>query len=307
MFFGFFKKSSYGFTLAEVVLVVFILALLSAIVLTNYPVLKKSIDLNATLQEMAAVFRLAQSRAASSENNSDYGVYFNDTVSPVKYTLFKGSSYATRTVSADQNYYFPSKRIVIFSMTMTPSGSKEVVFSKLTGVPTKYGSIMLRSPAITRGDSDLFKAITVQNTGVLNTEATNGDVDRIKDSRHVTFAYKRTIDTSTESITFNYNNSQVVHTYPINAYLLNNQIEITDTATVGGTNQTVRVRTYLLNNPGPTTSFGIYRDKRYNDKSVVITISGDSTGALAQYSADGVTVTSPSTYVIPTITTSSWY
>lgn len=298
-----FMKLNTGFTIIELMVAILIMASISTIVVTNFPVMQKQVSLNNVNQELIAVLRLAQVKAMTAESNSAYGVYFNYSVTPNKYILFKGSSYASRDTTADRTYSFP--RGISMGVSLTPTG-QQVVFSKITGVPQAYGTILLSAPAVNKGDSAIFKTIGISSSGVLNPEYTNGDTDRVKDSRHIAFDYTRTIDINNESIVLSYNSGTVVHTFPISAYLTSGQIELTDVADVGGTSQTVRVKTVLLNSTGPKTTFHIYRDRRYNDKSVTITISGDTSGSLVQYSADGVTTTSSSVYITPSITNTNW-
>ncbi|MEK7562394.1 MAG: hypothetical protein AAB509_01805, partial [Patescibacteria group bacterium] len=100
------------------------------------------------------------------------------------------------------------------------------------------------------------------------------------------------INMNNENIILTFDNN-VVQQIPLNQF--SGEIDWQGDVSVGGTNQTIYIHTYKLNNPN--TQFSIKRDRRYNSKSLAVTISGDSSGNLAQYSADGLTTSYSSIYV----------
>lgn len=283
------RNQSPGFTVIEFIVVMVMLTFLGMIAVSNFNAFLKKSDAEAGAQEFANVLRLAQSRTISSESSGSYGVYVNTSVTPHQYVLFKGASYATRTVSEDQTYTLP-KNSEFFNITL--GGGSEVTFNRLTGNSNQAGNVTVMSKV----DTTQTKVVYIDNAGVVSFSATSvpSDASRVKDTRHVHFNYSRVINTATENITLNFNNGQVVQTFPINAYMVANQIEWYDTVSVGGTDQTVEVHTHRLNSSD--TQFSIRRDKRYNDKSLKITISGEL-GSLIEYTADGSSTTYTSTYV----------
>src|SRR3989344_3019949 len=96
-----------GFSLIEVIVVIAILTvLITAPIIAFYSIQKKS-DLDNGAQEFASILKLAQNKTLSSENNIQYGVYLDISVSPNKYILFQGSSYVLRNISYDQIYFLP--------------------------------------------------------------------------------------------------------------------------------------------------------------------------------------------------------
>jgi len=130
-----------GFTTIEIVVVLGILATVSTIVLTSFLLQPEKNDLASTVQEVTNALRLAQNKTLSSEGNSQYGVYFDTSVSPNKYVIFKGATYATRDAAADQIFTLPSS-IVFYRINLTDGGT-QVVFNKLTGLTTQSGSVPL--------------------------------------------------------------------------------------------------------------------------------------------------------------------
>ena len=291
MTFHFAKNTSNnaGFTMFELVVVVAILLLLLAIAISNYASFEKNSDLNNGVQEFVSILKLAQNETLSSTSYTQYGVYINTAVSPNRYVLFQGATYATRVHSADQTYTLP---VTLAFYGISLGGGSEIAFDRLTGASDESGSVSLRVKA----DTSQNKTIYIASSGAVGftTPVSPSDANRVKDSRHVQFNYSRTIDTVNEYITLNFNNSED-EIIPINLYLVGGELQWQGTLSVGGSNQIVQVSTHRLNNPD--TLFSIHRDGRYNNKSLKVTISGDSSGYLAQYSADGLTTSSSSAYV----------
>ncbi len=282
-------KKPNGFTLIELVIVVAILAVLSSALITDFVLWTKKTDVNTASQEFANVLRLAKNKALSSENNSQYGVYLNTLNSPSQYILFKGATYATRDSASDNIYSLP-KNVEFFGISF--GGGSEIDFNKLSGTSQQSGSVAVRSKL----DTNQSKTIYISSSGVVSFSLVSSPSDsaRVKDSRHVHVNYSRNINTATESISLNFDNGASVQTFPISSYLVSGQIEWLGTVLVGGSNQTVEIHTHRLNNPD--TQFSIHRDRRLNSKSLKITISGDSSGSLVEYSADGLTTNSTSIY-----------
>lgn len=280
-------KLQKGFTLIEILVVVTIFAGLVAISLGAFDQFSKNISVANDMQEFYAIVKLAQSKTLASDSQSQYGVYVNTSASPHAYTLFKGATYATRDVAADLVYPLSSR--TEFAGVAFGSGN-EMVFDRITGYTSQPGSASIRLKA----DTSNVKTLYVSGTGIVSfaAPATISDT-RVKDSRHVHVDYSRTINTSTEEITLTFDGS-VSQTIPIVANMSAGQISWTGTVTVDGQAQTVSVATHRLNSPD--TQFTIHRDGRLNTKSLRMTLSGDSTGNIIQYSADGQTVTSSCAY-----------
>ncbi len=284
------KHKNNGFTLIEIIIVIAILIILITVPITSYYSIFKKSDLNNGVQEFVSILNVAQNKSLSSENNSQYGVYLDALTSPNKYVLFKGVSYALRDVSYDKIYFLPQK---VEYLSINLNGGSEVVFDKLTGATQESGSISLRL----KTDASQTKTVYISNIGVIgfDTPIISSDDGRIKDSRHIQFDYSRFVDVNTENIVLSFNNNQVIQSIPISQYLSGGQFDWSGTISVGGANQAMVIRTHRLNNPD--TQFSIYRDRRFNDKDLTITISRDSSGFLAKYSADGLTTTHSSIFV----------
>ncbi len=282
------SESKSGFTIIEVLVVSAILAVLVTISVQSFFSIQKKTDVDGAVNEFTAVIKLAQSRTLASENEGQYGVYINTSPTPHQYIMFKGTSYTLRDPAYDTVYPLP-KTVEFFGISL--GGGNEIVFSKLTGESGVSGTVSLRNKA----DTTQSKTVYVTNSGVINFASTTpSDTARVKDSRHVHFDYSRVINTTTESITLLFDGivSQVI---PIVSNMSGGQIYWSGTVSAGGLNQTITIKTHRLNSAD--TQFSIHRDGRYNNKSLRVTISGDSFGYLANYSADGLTTGYTSTYV----------
>lgn len=282
-------KHNTGFTLFEVIIVIAILSLLAVIPVANFVLLQKRTELNNSIQELAGVISLAQNKTLASESNSQFGVYLDTTVSPNRYILFQGATYGTRNTSAD-NVYLLKSSMEFYEISL--GGGNEIDFNRLTGEPEQFGSISIR----VKTDTSQNKIVYISNSGAVSfsEQPVLSDENRVKDTRHLTFDYSRYIDVNNESVILTFDGS-VTKQILISQYLMAGELDWEGSVDVNGASQKIHIHTNRLNNTD--TQFSVLRDRRYNDKSLVITISGDGSGNLAQYSADGLTTGFLSTYV----------
>lgn len=115
---------SAGFTLTEMILVLAIITIISAVSLPLYLSLSNANQLDSATGALVQDIYQAQSFSRNQSRDSGWGVAVNGQV----ITLFSGSSYASRNSAYDITYTVPS------SVKLT--GSSSVVFSKLYGLPT---------------------------------------------------------------------------------------------------------------------------------------------------------------------------
>jgi prepilin-type N-terminal cleavage/methylation domain-containing protein len=281
------EKKLFGFTLIESLVVIGVLTILVSMAVVAFYLFQKESDLNNSAEKIINIIRTAQNKTLASEGASQYGVYFEDTASPQQYTLFKGNSFAARNASFDQTHKL-SESIEIYGINL--SGGKEIVFERVTGATEQPGNVSLRL----KTDLTKNKTIYIEELGQVGTTAPSVPVGgRIIDSRHIHFDYSRIIDTNTEilNLVFITKTQQI----PLAGNLKDGQIYWEGEILVDGENQKIKIHTHRLNNPD--TQFCVHRDGRYNNKELTITLSGDSSGYLLIYSADGLITSSQSMYV----------
>ena len=291
-------KSGAGFTLVEVLTIVGILIVLTGMAVPAFRFFGRESDLNNSAEEIINTLRLAQNKTLASEGASQWGVYFSTTTTPHQYILFEGSSFASRATSSDEVHQL-SKAIEIYEIDLW--GGNEVVFEKVTGYTSstsQIGKVSLRL----KDEPLKTKTIYAENSGLisLTSPSTLSDQNRLKDSRHVHFDYtNRQISTSTEKIilTFTYDTSSTTKEIIIADNIKDNQIYWEGEVNVGGDIQKLKIHTHRLNDPATGSQFCIHRDRRVNNKSLTITISGDGSGSLISYTAEGQESRGTSTYL----------
>lgn len=279
-----------AFTFIELIIVIAIFLALTTFSLSAFFRFRRESALTNNAEEIIGALRMAQNRTLISKNLSRYGVYFKTTVSPHQYILFQGESYALRNDSFDETYEISSD-VKIFEIDL--AGGSEVVFNRLTGTTSQSGAISLRLDK----DHSKTKIIHIKDSGQVSLVdfPVVSDAERIKDSRHVHFNYSRIIDTTNETITLTFSGSTpVTEEIVLVDNLSDGQIYWEGAVNVDGDNQYLKVHTHRLNNLD--TQFCIHRETDENNKALVITISGDGSGSLVEYSADGSVTIFPSIF-----------
>jgi Tfp pilus assembly protein FimT len=278
-----------GFTITELLIIITVFAVLLTIGIPSLRFFQQSAHLDDAAGEIKSALLLAQNRTLASESAQQYGIFFQDTSSPHQYTLFRGDSFASRDISADQTFQLQNG--LTFSQ-INFGGSKEVVFQRISGEPNQEGFVVVRAQS---GDT---RTIFVNASGAIFVGDTlqPSDDNRVKDSRHVHIDYTRSIDTANESIivTFTGNMGSVVQTIKISDNIQAGNIVWKGTVTVDNEIQQLEIRTHRLN--APDSQFSVKRDRRYNTKALQIALSGDSSGTLIAYDANGTTTKGTSLY-----------
>jgi len=127
------QKNTSAFTLIEITLII---ALLAVILMVAVPYGLRFFNverLNGTSRQLLESLRLSQFQSMHQDMDSNFGIYIEQD----RFVLFKGESYIGRDVQYDQIYYL-SEQIDI-------NGLIEIVFAKLTGLPSQSGEIILTS------------------------------------------------------------------------------------------------------------------------------------------------------------------
>ena len=159
-------SSTAGFTLIELLLVVGILAVVFAMVLPFALNTKFTNELDTAAENLRATLREAQFQSIAAEGDTPYGIYFDTSVSPAIYILYRGTSYADRDTSFNAGGYgtteLPKSAIMSFNWTAT---DYEITFERLTGELFPAGTA---DKTITLSIPDIgSKTITVTANGLI--------------------------------------------------------------------------------------------------------------------------------------------
>lgn len=138
-----------GFTLLEVILSFVLLSIITALSIPFYESAFTRNEFQVAEHALSHTLRRASVLASASEGDMPWGVF----IEPGGITVFQGSSYAARNTTADEVWKIAD--------SITPSGTTEIVFSKLTGEPQASGSITLTSA------SGQLSTITINEKGMV--------------------------------------------------------------------------------------------------------------------------------------------
>lgn len=280
--------------LIELLVVIAIMVILIGLAIPAVFYFEKHSKLNSAISELVNNVKTAQGKSLSSEGSSAWGVYFDTSVQPHQYIIFRGASYALRSPAFDRVYRL--KPGLSFSKVDLAGSSQEIVFEKITGFVSAFGEVVL---GIT-SEPSFSKSIFITSTGLIQQIAplVPSDTDRIKDSRHTHFTYSRSI-LLTESIVLTFENNQQ-EIIPIASNIQAGQIFWEGDIDVQGETQHLKIHTHSFNNPD--TLFCVHRQRTQNSKGVKIDIDGDpnypgSSPLLINYSTEGLTTQGNSFFV----------
>lgn len=283
-----------AFTLTELLVVVAIFVILSATALPAFNIFRKKSDVSNSAQELIAALRLAQSKTVSSENASQWGIYFNASTTPNSYTVFKGVSYASRDAGLDEVNLLSSKT-EIYEISLA-GGAAEVVFGRLKGDTEQAGTIKLRSVQ----DAAETKSITINSMGlaVLGEDAAPNALPR-KDARHVHFDLGWSIQNAA-TLKFYFPGASQTETVDMAGYFNadKSSFDWSGSFSVGGVTQEFRVHTHSLD--AFNTSLSLHRDRnqgKNNQEVFVSIIDGGTEKDIAHYLADAADTVEQGTYV----------
>jgi prepilin-type N-terminal cleavage/methylation domain-containing protein len=144
-----------GFTLIEILVVIVIMAILVTIVLSVFPKFNKSQALDKDAETIVQILRQARSQTLSSKNATQYGVHFGSSAA----TLFSGSTYSS---SASDNQVFTLQTSDLIVSTGLTGGGSDVIFIRLSGETSQYGTITVSSPTLST-----TRTVTIYKTGVI--------------------------------------------------------------------------------------------------------------------------------------------
>ncbi|MEI8103724.1 MAG: type II secretion system protein [Candidatus Moraniibacteriota bacterium] len=127
----FFQK---GFTLLEMLLSVALMGALAGLSLPVYQSFQVRNDLDIAATTLAQSIRRAEVLSQGSAGDTTWGV----AIQSGSIVIFQGASYAVRDVTWDEVFSVPT--------SITVTGASEIIFAKVTGLPTTTPTITLSTP-----------------------------------------------------------------------------------------------------------------------------------------------------------------
>ncbi len=151
------KNKNFGISLIEIIVAIAIGAILTATIVVSFSSFRNSKIVDVSADQILSVINEARVKAVSSEDYSRFGVHFeaNRTV------LFKGHVFMEPSSSNVQTVLSPLAEISNISLN---GGGADMVFQKLTGKTSNYGSLRVRL----KSNNNKYKTISVKSTGIAN-------------------------------------------------------------------------------------------------------------------------------------------
>lgn len=124
-----------GFTLIEVLIVVFVIGILSTITINYFKELNDKKKIEGLSESIAAYLEETKTKAQSGENGEQHGIKFYSQT----YVIFSGTSFSlndpdNKTINVDDGFEIET------SLT-----GDEVIFSRINGEPNHAGTITITS------------------------------------------------------------------------------------------------------------------------------------------------------------------
>lgn len=147
-------KTTHGFTLVEILVALFVVGLLSAVLGNILSTYRDKQALNTASETILSALSEAKEKTISLENNMQYGVYFDKN----RAVIFPGTVF---TEPNSINQAFMMESVVNISTTSLRTSTSTIVFDKVTGAASNYGSVTVSLVT----DPSKYKIINISATG----------------------------------------------------------------------------------------------------------------------------------------------
>lgn len=149
-----YKLFTSGITLVELLIFMAVVVLILSILWKGLTSYRDSQSLGTGTETILAILSEARTKTVSSENDSQYGVYFDSN----RAVIFPGIVFAEPN---SLNQEFKLDTAIKVSTTSLQSSTSTIVFSRITGEAPNYGTVTLSL----KRDSSKSKIISVSRTG----------------------------------------------------------------------------------------------------------------------------------------------
>jgi len=146
-------RTASGFTLIELLVVIAFMAVIIAILMTGFRDYARFQQYNQAVSEVQFVLNQARTLARSADADASHGVKFTGN----SITQFTGDAY----VASDPENVTTTYPLVTLTPDLTGSVD-EIVFTKLTGLPTATGTILIEG-----SQYDASTTVTITGVGVV--------------------------------------------------------------------------------------------------------------------------------------------
>lgn len=161
MRFGDKKVERCGFSLVELLITIGIIVIIATLTVPSFINYQNRKLLSNSTVELLGYLRDIQQKSISQEGGSQWGIYIETSGSRDSYKVFYGPSYAGGTVTVA--VYLPVK---IQFINPTQGLTKEIIFSKLTGLPVSSNTISLSLI----NSSSICESISINTAGLISSE-----------------------------------------------------------------------------------------------------------------------------------------
>jgi prepilin-type N-terminal cleavage/methylation domain-containing protein len=148
-----------GFTLVEILLVIAIVSIVSAVTIGTYRGLIKKTEVDLTANNIIFDLKRAKANSLGGVDNRSWGVHFvNSSTSSDYYEIFSTpTNFANPSVTIEDASFLPDT--VYFTDPSDIAGSKDIIFEKIRGTLSVDGAIGLSSV------DNFSRSITVNQIG----------------------------------------------------------------------------------------------------------------------------------------------
>lgn len=149
-----------GISFIEIIIVISIMVILAIVVLPSLSNFRNQRTLDNTTQDVISILNKARNDTVSSLNSNTYGVHFEtNKVTYFAGSIFNASDTSNVVFNLDSNVNIPPGADISIN-----GGGSDVVFNRIKGDTTDYGTITIRLVS----NSSIKKIVTISQTGSIS-------------------------------------------------------------------------------------------------------------------------------------------